>query len=248
MYSKETATEWAAIRNAGHWLLEKPAIYQACGDVTGKKVLCAGCGFGEECSELIKRRAGEVVGIDSSETCLQNAREKHPAIPFELRDMRNLDGLPENFDLIFSSLSIHYIEDWTSLLKVWSRHLRPGGEIVFSTHHPMAWGGERFENALIKRERIGFEIDKMSGKTVFFGSYLEPRKIKTKLGQQVEVECYHKPLGAIFSEIRAADLSVEDFQEPLPVEAPGMSENERLFCEVRRKFPLFVVFRLKSKT
>jgi ubiquinone/menaquinone biosynthesis C-methylase UbiE len=45
--------------------------------------------------------------------------------------------LSETFDVILSSLVLHYVEDLTETFREWSRLLRPSGTLVFPTHHPI---------------------------------------------------------------------------------------------------------------
>jgi len=42
----------------------------------------------------------------------------------------------ESVDLVFSSLTLHYVFEWEPLLREFRRVTRPGGSLVFSTHHP----------------------------------------------------------------------------------------------------------------
>ena len=42
----------------------------------------------------------------------------------------------ESVDLVFSSLALHFVREWEPLLREFRRVTRPGGSLVFSTHHP----------------------------------------------------------------------------------------------------------------
>jgi SAM-dependent methyltransferase len=41
-----------------------------------------------------------------------------------------------SFDLVLSSLTMHYLEHWVPALREFTRILRPHGRLVISTHHP----------------------------------------------------------------------------------------------------------------
>ncbi len=54
----------------------------------------------------------------------------------DVSDLRNL--LPnETFDVVLSSLVLHYLADLSETFLEWARLLRPSGTLVFSTHHPI---------------------------------------------------------------------------------------------------------------
>ena len=55
-------------------LFEIPALFSMMPDLTGKRVLDLGCGFGEHCMQCIRQGAEKVVGIDISEKMLEVAR------------------------------------------------------------------------------------------------------------------------------------------------------------------------------
>ncbi len=55
----------------------------------------------------------------------------------QMGDEATISG--NSFDFIYSSLAFHYANDWDHLL-VGIRHvLKPGGTLLFSTHHPGYW-------------------------------------------------------------------------------------------------------------
>lgn len=55
----EKANEWAERlrtgKNIAHEYLEKPAMYEKLPGLKSKRVLCVGCGSGEECDYLSKK-------------------------------------------------------------------------------------------------------------------------------------------------------------------------------------------------
>jgi len=60
-----------------------------------------------------------------------------PAIEYERADLERLDLPPSSFDLVYSSLALHYIVDLEGLLAQAHRALVPGGSLVFSAEHPI---------------------------------------------------------------------------------------------------------------
>ncbi|MFE7191714.1 class I SAM-dependent methyltransferase [Kitasatospora sp. NPDC057541] len=130
-FSAETENN---LLNAYH---ARPAILALAGDVTGRRILDAGCGSGALSAEL-RERGAVVSGIDSSAGMLELARRRlgedadlhvgdlGDRLPFE-------DGA---FDDVVASLVLHYLEDWGPTLAEMRRVLRPGGRLIASVQHP----------------------------------------------------------------------------------------------------------------
>ena len=88
----------------------------------------------------LRATALAVVAVDRSIRMVMLAREKLAGRARVIHaDVSNLRGvLPdETFDVILSSLVLHYIRDLSGTFTEWARLLRPGGTMVFSTHHPI---------------------------------------------------------------------------------------------------------------
>src|SRR5436305_4743270 len=97
---------------------EWPVLRAMLPDLHGLKVLDLGCGFGWFCRWAREQGAAEVLGIDVSEKMLARARDTttDPAVTYLRADLERLE-LPEaGFDLVYSSLALHYIEDLAGLL------------------------------------------------------------------------------------------------------------------------------------
>jgi len=118
---------------------EWPALRAMLPDVGGLRVLDLGCGFGWFCRWARKRGAARVHGIDVSEKMLARAgtETSDTAITYAKADMEHLALSPASFDLIYSSLALHYIERLRDLLAQVHRALVTGGHLVFSVEHPV---------------------------------------------------------------------------------------------------------------
>jgi SAM-dependent methyltransferase len=118
---------------------EWPALRALLPDLRGRRVLDLGCGYGWFCRRARDARAAAVLGIDVSEKMLARARAdtSDKAISYQQADMESLVLPREAFDLVYSSLVIHYIEDVGRLFTEVYRSLAPGGSFVFSTEHPI---------------------------------------------------------------------------------------------------------------
>lgn len=108
-------------------------------DLHGRRVVDLGCGFGWFCRWAHENGAAQIFGLDVSENMLARARSasSDAAITYAKADLEKLD-LPESaFDLVYSSLALHYIRDLAGLFATVYRALVPGGHLVFSMEHPI---------------------------------------------------------------------------------------------------------------
>ncbi len=181
--------------------LERPAIRALVPDIRGGRVLDAGCGSGVNLQWLIDQGAHEVVGIDVSAKMIEiAAREAIPNVSLFIADMSHpLDLLEtDSFDLVLSSLVVHYIEDQQAFFAEMARLLRPGGRFVFSTHHPQSdfsWHpGNYFETVYVTDEWRGFA------------------------DEAIKVSFYRRPLSAITEALTDAGFIIERLTEPQPTQ------------------------------
>ena len=120
------AAEWPMIRT----LL--PAL-------NGLRILDLGCGFGWFSRFAADGSAASVLGLDLSENMIARARAEnaHPAIVYEIADLERVELPAAAFDLTYSSLAFHYLEDFRRLVEEVHSALAPGGKFVFTIEHPI---------------------------------------------------------------------------------------------------------------
>jgi SAM-dependent methyltransferase len=118
---------------------EWPALQALLPNLTGRRALDLGCGFGWFCRWVREQGAVSVLGIDVSEKMLARAAEAtcDPAIAYTRADMERLELPPASFDLVYSSLALHYVENLDRLISIVHRSLAPSGSLVFSVEHPI---------------------------------------------------------------------------------------------------------------
>ncbi len=95
----------------------------------GLTVIDLGCGTGELTSGLADRLPGsDVLGIDSSPEMLEQAKSKErEGLRFELR---SIDDVAGEWDLVFSNAAIQWVEDHAGLIPSLFALVSPGGQIA----------------------------------------------------------------------------------------------------------------------
>jgi SAM-dependent methyltransferase len=107
--------------------------------VAGQGLVCdLGCGPGHIGAYLASRGC-DVVGVDISPAMLDNARERHPNLTFELGDMRALPFADDACIAIACFYALIHLRraEVPAALAEMRRVLRPGGQLVLAVH-----GGE----------------------------------------------------------------------------------------------------------
>ncbi|SEK68295.1 Ubiquinone/menaquinone biosynthesis C-methylase UbiE [Butyrivibrio sp. ob235] len=143
IYDNETFfNEYSKLRerevNANN-LFEIPTLYALMPDLEGKRVLDLGCGTGERCIDYLNRGAIQVTGIDISEKMLAVAKSQNsdPRITYIKMPMEDIGTIDGEFDVVISSLALHYVEDFQGVVANVYRLLSDGGIFLFSQEHPI---------------------------------------------------------------------------------------------------------------
>jgi len=118
---------------------EWPALRALLPDLRGLKVLDLGCGFGWFCRWARQQGASHVLGVDISENMLTRGRAASgdPAITYVRADLEQLELPAESFDVVYSSLALHYVKNLSGLMLQIYRSLVQEGDLVFSVEHPI---------------------------------------------------------------------------------------------------------------
>lgn len=177
---------------------ERPAMVALAGDVTGRRILDAGCGAGP-LSAALRDRGADVTGIDASAGMLALARRRLGE-DADLRVADLGDPLPfddDAFDDVVASLVLHYLEDWGPTLAEVRRVLRPGGRLIASVQHP-------FVDYAIQDPRPDY-----SATTSYTDEF-------TFSGRPVSLTFWRRPLHAMTDAFTAAGFRLAVISEPQP--------------------------------
>ncbi|WP_348639416.1 class I SAM-dependent methyltransferase [Salibacterium salarium] len=116
-------TKHAFVSNYGNEVLEwlDPSIEE--------KILDLGCGTGDIVKELHDAGVKKIKGIDASKNMIMQAREKYPALSFDVKDATTMT-FEEEFDAVFSNAVLHWVKEPDKALDSMYRSLKSGGRFV----------------------------------------------------------------------------------------------------------------------
>ena len=221
------ASRYAAGIDERPWnaLYERPATLALLPDVGGKDILDAGCGPGWY-ADWLARNGARVVAVDSSFRMVRLAHERlggrARVVQGDVSNLRNLIT-SETFDVILSSLVLHYLADLSETFREWARLLRPSGTLVFSTHHP-----------------------------IHQASLLDPGYLCTELIEEEwgwlgeKMRYYRRPLRDLIEPLTAAGFVIERISEPNPGDA--LKTKDPKGYERLCRLPAFIFVRARKCT
>ena len=109
---------------AGEW----PALKALLPELAGKRVLDLGCGFGWHCRYAAEHGAARVLGTDLSQRMLERARAMtdSPVVEYRRAAIEDMRPAPAAWDVVLSSLALHYVEDYAGVCRMVWDALSPG--------------------------------------------------------------------------------------------------------------------------
>ncbi|AOP48790.1 class I SAM-dependent methyltransferase [Streptomyces lydicus] len=176
----------------------RPAMVALAGDVSGRRILDAGCGSGP-LSAALRDRGAVVTGIDASAGMLALARRRlGDDAALHVGDLSDplpfADGV---FDDVVASLVLHYLEDWGPTLAELRRVLRPGGRLIASVDHPF----------------VAYTVQDPRPDYFATTSYTFDWTIN---GRSVPMRFWRKPLHAMTDAFTTAGFRLSALSEPQP--------------------------------
>lgn len=195
--------------------IETYSIMKHLGNLEGKKVLDVACGEGFYARKLRQCGAGEVVGIDLSESMIRLARDqeaRHPAgITYRVEDACT-ESLAEEFDLAVSAWLLVYARTHTEVVAMCrglASRLKPGGRFVTFTGNP-----DLYSFGHTDYRKYGFSISLAErvyeGAPIIWTVYLD--------NSSFEIENYYLPMKAY--ETAFMEAGFHEVRVHLPEVAP----------------------------
>ncbi|MBC1484051.1 class I SAM-dependent methyltransferase [Listeria sp. FSL L7-1509] len=214
------------LKAAGEWHEVKKLLP----DFNGKTVLDLGCGFGWHCIYAAEHGAKKVVGVDLSNRMLTEARQKttSPVISYQQKAIEDMDIEPESYNVVLSSLALHYVADFHSVCQKVSTNLKPNGTFVFSVEHPVftAEGSQTFFTDS-HGTSLHWPVDQY---------FNESLRTTTFLGEKVQK--YHRTLTSYIQTLIQNGFQIKSIIEPQP--APELKNLPEMQDEYRRPMMLII--------
>ena len=228
MYTKHAVKYAEVVKgNIYNALLERPSTMALLGDLQRKNVIDMGCGPGEYAQWLLEQSVGRLTCIDISEEMIALVKSKFGSNVHGY--CQNLSqGLPlekdNSADVIVCPLVLHYIENLTPVFESVYRVLKPGGYLVFSTHHPFA----------------DFECSESGN---YFSRELVEEEWNT-VGAPVKVQFYRRSLTEISEAITNSGLLISKISEGM-IDEKAKELSESTYNHLKNN-PSFIFFRCEK--
>jgi SAM-dependent methyltransferase len=222
----QMARSIGGLEAAGEW----PAFRALLPTLRDKRVLDLGCGFGWHCRYAREQQARSVVGVDLSEKMIARAREttNDAAIEYRQLAIEDIDFPAEVFDVVISSLALHYVERFDTVCRKVHYCLVTGGSFVLSVEHPIF-------TALAAQdwyygphgERLHWPVDHYQE---------EGRRLARFLNH--DVVKYHRTAASYVNTLIDAGFTITRLSEPKPTQEM-LEEQPKMHDETRR--PMFLL-------
>lgn len=211
---------------SGEW----PAFRDALPVLKGKRVLDLGCGYGWHCRYAAEQEASVVVGIDLSARMIEKAQTLTGTgnIQYVQSAIEDFESPPESFDVVLSSLALHYVRDLSPVFTRVAALLVPGGVFCYSVEHPIFTSRAQqdwcYDSGEIAHWPVDHYFEEGERHTCFLGA---------------EVVKYHRTVASHFQALQTAGFTVESLVEPAP--SPEMINQMGWQDELRR--PMMLILR-----
>ncbi|TYS67714.1 class I SAM-dependent methyltransferase [Sutcliffiella horikoshii] len=230
---------YTALRESGinaNVFIEQPAIKSLIPCLEGKSVLDLGCGDGHFSKFCIENGAKNVIGVDISKNMIERAKKLYQDdnLNFMCLPMEDMVLTNQRFDLIISSLSIHYIEDYSAMIQKINKLLKSNGKFIFSTEHPIATA-RKGSNHWIKTDnnKSHWALDNYQEEGIRVHNwFVEDR-----------VVIYHRTVATLINTLIEHGLSIDKIIEPQAT-LEGIKKMPDLINESRS--PSFIIIQSKK--
>lgn len=213
-------------------LMEQPQLIAMLPRLINKRVLDIGCGAGGFASACLDQGAAKVVGLDVSKNMIELAKKTYhnQNLSFIQAAIEQYELEPQSYDLITSSLALHYVENFEAAIAKISSALAHQGTLLFSINHPITSANladddwlhdEQGNPQYLKVHRYHDEGE---------------RRVNWFVG---EVTMYHRTLATIINTLIKHGLHIDEIAESAPTHE-AIEKMPSLKKELERPCFLFI--------
>jgi len=222
----EMARSVGGLASAGEWHAFRTLLPNPC----GRAVLDLGCGFGWHCRYAREQGARFVVGVDLSEKMLARAitDTSDPAIQYRRCAIEDIDFADAQFEIVISSLALHYVKRFDVVCRNVFRWLNTGGAFVFSVEHPVFTAIAAQQWCVDARgKRVHWPVDHYQNEGRRATKWIADDVIK-----------YHRTTATYVNTLIDSGFSITRLLEPMPT-AEMLAQRPEWKDECRR--PMFIL-------
>lgn len=220
--------------------IEVPAMIKMIGPAHSKNILDIGCGFGDHVKHLSKKNPKKIIGFDLSKEFVDIANSlKIKNTEFFVGDMnKKFKFKDSSFDIIFSSLAIHYAKDIDKFFKEVKRVLKKGGTFVFSTGHPIFNLINQSKNHLIG-------IQKNSRQKHIFGNYFDETLKTNNFGSSGKFVLRNFTIETLIKTGLKNGFELINYKDAKPTKESKRIDSDKY--KLTTTLPTFIIFKFKKK-
>ncbi|KAL5341011.1 S-adenosyl-L-methionine-dependent methyltransferase [Aspergillus crustosus] len=194
---------------APEWPILKSMLLKDQPNIKDTHVLDLGSGYGWFCRWAVEEGlAGKVHGVDISGKMLKRARETTPesyGITYEKADLDSITLAKGAYDVVYSSLTLHYLSDLERLFQSIHETLKSKGRLVFSIEHPVYTAPHEEKWHQTESEEEYWLLND-------YGA--EGERVRNWLGQ--DVKKFHRSIQTYLTLLIKTGFNLVDFVEWMP--------------------------------
>ncbi len=204
--------------------IEVPAMQKLLPDPAGLCILDLGCGFGYFARHARRAGASCVTAVDVSRNMLDEATRMtdDPAITYLHSSIEAYRPEPGSYDVVVSSLALHYVADYQAVAYRVYEALSSGGRFVFSVEHPVCTANP-----------VGWAYDERAMRFTGRSIITRGRGSGTLSGSLKACAKYHRTIATYVNTLIAVGFRLEHLGEPAPT-PDALTSRPELDKEKRR--------------
>lgn len=212
--------------------IEIPAMRSLLPGLDGLDILDLGCGFGTFARYAVQHGASSVTGVEISQRMLSVAREQtsEDRVTYCRASMESYAMQPAGYDLVVSSLALHYVRDFSQLCGNVASGLKKGGHFIFSVEHPVCTA--RPEGWVKNEEETFWPVDRYQEEGIRHTRWFVEDVVK-----------YHRTTQTYVNSVIQTGLSLQALLEP-QADPAVLAERPRLREHARR--PPFLLLKARK--